>query len=201
LQSVKNLDLQGLKQTYLLLPFKTMSRRFSRILQSARYYGAISRYMSWIQGQTTRGVRIGQGEPRPVSQVLYVTPFAIQLAAGQKVKQTCAQPSWNTYGGRFSTYTTSTAPADAGNIIKPADYRAAHVIIKTGVLGQATVKTSTITGLQYGSYGGRSTSIPFGKATGSDEQLAVFSAIKTNLETQLSGNYRVSLTREKFKGI
>jgi hypothetical protein len=115
------------------------------------------------------------------------------------VKQSAAAPSWATYGSRFGSFTSATAPADAGNIVVPAKYRAAHVIIKTGMLSQAVVKTSGITGLQYGSYGGRSTSIPFGKAVAGDEQLAVFNTIRTNLNQQLSGNYRVSLTREKFK--
>lgn len=175
-----------------------MAQRYSRILSSARYYSAISRYISHVQGTATRTSRIGQGEPRPISQKLYVMPFAVSLAAGQKVPVTAAQPTWNTYAGQFTGRTDATTPANENLIIKLDDYAAARVVIKTGMRSQATVATSQVTGLQYGSYGGRSTSIPFGKKTDTDGMLAAFTEIKTGLTPSMSGNYAISLIKEKF---
>ena len=140
-----------------------MARRFSRILQSARYYGAINRYMQWVQGQTTRGQRIGQGQPRPASIKLYLEPFGVALPAGAKAISSASQPTWNSYATAVGTHATATAPTDEANIIRLEDYRAARVIVKTGMSNQATVKTSNVPGLQYGNYGGTSTSVPFGK--------------------------------------
>lgn len=174
-----------------------MARRFSRILQSARYYGAINRYMQWVSGQTTRGTRIGQGQPRPASTKLYLEPFGLALPTGAKVVATAATPTWNNYAANVGTHASATAPGDESLIIRPEGFRAARVVVKTGMANQATVKTSNVTGLQYGSYGGTSTSVPFGKKTASETQTAAFLEIETAIGAGLSGNFKISLTQEK----
>lgn len=175
-----------------------MARRFSRILQSARYYGAISNYLQWIQGQTTRGQRIGQGEPRAASIKLYLEPFGVGIPTGAKVMASAAQPTWNTYATAVGTHASATAPVEESNILRLDDYKAARVIIKTGLSNQPTVKTSNVTGLQYGSYGGRSTSVPFGRKNTTETELAAFTEIETAVGANLAGNFRISLSREKY---
>jgi hypothetical protein len=175
-----------------------MARRFSRILQSARYYGAINRYIQWVQGTTTRGQRIGQGDPRPASVKLYLVPFGVALPANAKAVSSAAQPSWNSYSAAIGTHATATAPSDESLIIRLEDYKAARVIVKTNMSNQATVRTSNVTGLQYGSYGGKSTSVPFGRKNGTETELAAFTEIETAIGANLSGNFRISLSKEKF---
>ena len=173
------------------------SKRYSRILGSARYHAAIDRYIEHLKGTTTRPSRIGKGDPRVASKVLYVAPFGMPLPAGQKVHVTAAAPSWSTYGGRFASRTVDVAPANEALIIKPANFRAARVVIKTGMSAQMTVKTSGVTGLQYGSYGGKSTSIPFGRKDAADTMIGAFTEIETVIAASLSGNHSVTLSREK----
>ena len=172
-------------------------KRYSRILGSARYHAAINKYIAHLQGTTTRPTRIGQGDPRPASKSLYLTPFGLSLLANQKVHVTASGPSWSTYGNRFAARTVDVAPTNEALILRPADYRAARVTIKTGMSAQAAVKTSAVTGLQYGSYGGKSTSIPFGRKDAADTMVGAFTEIETAIGAGLSGNFNVSLSREK----
>lgn len=153
--------------------------------------------MQWVQGQTTRGNRIGQGQARPASIKLYLEPFGLSLPTGAKVMASAAVPSWNSYATGIGTHATATAPTDEANIIVPEGFRAARVVVKTGRSNQAIVKTSNVTGLQYGSYGGRSTSVPFGRKNGTEEQSGAFLEIKTAIAGNLSGNFLISLTQEK----
>lgn len=173
------------------------SRKYSRILEAAKYYSAIDNYIQYITDASKRGQRVGQGDPRPPSIKLYVTPFNVELATDQVAQSSAAEPSWTTYGSRFSSFTTATAPADAANVLRLRGYSAARAVIVTGRSGTGTVKTSAVTGLKYLDYGGKSTSIPFGKQAASDDQQVVFDTIKNQVQAGFAGAI-VSLRGERF---
>lgn len=174
------------------------NRRYSRILEAAKYYSSIDNYIQYITNAARRGQNVGTGTARPPSQVLYVRPFNVDLAAGQLAKTSAAAPSWTTYASRFGTHVTATAPTDAGNIVKIADFRAARVVITTGRSGTGTVKTSKVTGQKYLDYGGKSTSIPFGQTGAITDQEAAFNAIKNAIVTNITPAPLVTLQPEKF---
>lgn len=172
-------------------------QRYSRILDSARYYGAISHYIDHIKGVTTRTSRIGKGDPRPESQKLYVVPFGKALATGQMVRVSAAKPSWTNYSNRFTGRTVAAAPTDESKIVLLEGFKPARISIRTGMSAQAVEKKSQVTGLAYGSYGGKSTSVPFGRKDANDQMTDAFLEIETAIGAGLSGNFQVSLIREK----
>lgn len=173
------------------------SRRYSRIMEAARYYAAIDNYLQYIQDASRHSTNIGSGRARPPSQPLFIVPFAVDLAAGQMVPVSASQTAWNAHGARFAGRTVAVAPAAAENRIKIADFKAARVVITTGLSATGTVKTSRVTGLKYLSYGGQSTSIPFGRLNDADEEATAFAAIEAAITPTLGANSRVSLTPEK----
>lgn len=179
-----------------------MAKRFSRILGAAKYYGALDNYMKWIQGTAAnRGDRIGTGEPRAASATVYIDPFDINLpVAAARIPQTLAQPTLaNAALGGVAPYASRrdiAAPADPDNIVFWDGYRAARVIIKTGTLPRAVRKVSRVTGLPYGSTGGKSTSMPFGRNSATDTQTAAFAEIRTAILAGVTGS-RVSLQPER----
>jgi len=175
------------------------SRRYSRILQAARYYAAIDNYINYVKDASRHSTNIGSGDPRPESIKLYVKPFGRSLATGQLIEASASAPAWNTYSAKFANRTTATPPGNAGLIIVPEDYKAARVKITTGKSANGIVKTSRVTGMKYLSYGGKSTSIPFGKGTDNAEtQETAFLELETSIDDQLSGNYDITLIREKI---
>jgi len=173
------------------------SRRYSRIIEATRYYAAIDNLIKYWSDSTRRGTNVGQGEPRPPSQLLYVVPFGVSLATGQMARQSAAETAWQRYGSQFNNYTDATQPVDAGNVVKLADYAAARVIILEGRSNTGTVKTSAVTGMKYLSYGGSSTSIPFGRSVGTDTIQSVYDTIANNIRTaNQQASLRLSLKLE-----
>jgi hypothetical protein len=154
-------------------------KRYSRILSAAKYYSSIDNYIKYITDSTKRGNRVGTGDPRPASKKLYILPFNIDLATGQVTIASGSEQAFTTYSAALGTHTTGTAPADEDNILKLGDFTAARVIITTGRSNNGVAKTSTVTGQKYLSYGGKSTSLPFGKKTDTETQAAAFAEIKT----------------------
>lgn len=174
------------------------SRRYSRILQAARYYAAIDNYINYVKDASRHSTNIGSGDPRPASIKLYVKPFGRTLATGQLIETSASEPSWNTYGSKFTNRATAAAPANAGLIIVPEDYKAARVKITTAKSAAGIVKTSRVTGLKYLSYGGKSTSIPFGKGSDAAETMeTAFLELRDAIKELLSGNFDITLIREK----
>ena len=70
------------------------SRRYSRILQSARYYNALDNYIQYVTNTEARNRnrRVGQGEARPPSVPLFIQPFGVALPAAVRVPVSAAQP-------------------------------------------------------------------------------------------------------------
>lgn len=175
------------------------SRRYSRIMEAARYYAAIDNYIKYITDASKHSTNIGSGDPRAASIKLYIKPFGRALAANQMIETSGAEPTWNTYGPKFAGRTTAAAPGDAGLIIVPEDFKAARVKITTGKSAQGIVKVSRVTGLKYLSYGGKSSSVPFGRgATVGETMETAFGEIEAAIRPTLSGNFDISLIREKI---
>lgn len=173
------------------------AQRYSRILESAKYFSAIDNYIKYITDSTKRGSRVGKGKKRPASQELYIIPFGRTLVSNesdptknQVVLVRGAKPTWDRVKNQpeVSARVKAIAPADAGLIVKLSEYRAPRVNIITGRSANGVEKTSAVTGMKYLSYGGTSTSFPFGrKPRASGQQLetqeTAFNEIKLDLET------------------
>lgn len=174
-----------------------MAQRFSRILEAAKLYSAVDNYLKYITDSTKRGTRVGQGESRPASKSLFLKPFAFDLAADQRVRQTAAETTWNAVSGLGGVGSRVTATLGANTVIKISNYKAPRVVYVTGRSDNGVAKTSAITGLKYLSYGGKSRSFPFGKSGDTDTVSDAFTAIKTSVETGIAGAI-VSLQNEVY---
>ena len=175
------------------------NRKYQRILQAAKYFAAIDNYIKYIQDASKRGSRVGTGQARVASQKLFIDPFGIALAADQVVPQSGALPTWTTYSADIGTRATAAAPVNGDLIVPVADYKAARVIITTGRLTQGVKKTSKVTGMPYLDYGGKSTSLPFGRKDAADTQSAAFLELKTAIQNRTNGAI-VTLQEEKIPG-
>jgi len=173
------------------------AEKYSRILQSAKYYPALDNYIKYMTDASKRGQNVGEGKPRPKSQKLYIDPFNIALAAGQVVPQSGNQATWTTYAAAIGNRAAATAPADENLIVKVADYSAARISITTGRSATGVKKVSKVTGLPYLSYGGTSTSLPFGRNAATDTMLAAFTEIQDRVVRTTPGAI-VSMVPEKF---
>ena len=173
-----------------------MARRYSRILSAARYYAAIDNYIKYITDATKRGGNVGNGTPRPESVRLYVTPFSISLDAQEFAITSASKPSYDLYKSDLGTNTRDTV-TNPDETYRFEGYSAARLIIKTGKSATGVKKTSKVTGMPYLSYGGKSTSVPFGKAAETDEQQGVFKDLQAKIVARTSGAI-VTLKPEKF---
>jgi len=175
-----------------------MGRRYSRILGAAKYYSAIDNYIKYITDASKRGQNVGQGTKRPESVKLYVDPFGIKMAEGQRAVASGALPTWNQYRTQsdVSSRVSDVAPTDSDLIITPEGWKAARISIKTGISDNGIVKTSKVTGLKYLSYGGTSSSLPFGRKDEAETETAAFADLETALGSTLSGNFDVTHIEE-----
>jgi hypothetical protein len=170
-------------------------QRYSRILEAAKLYSAVDNYIKYITDSAKKGARVGSGKARAKSIQVYVRPFAIDLPADVLVRQTCAEAAYNSYQGEFAGNIENAA--GAATILKLDGFKAARAIITTGRSPNGQPKTSAVTGLKYLSYGGQSTSIPFGNnAAGTDQMLDVFNTAKAGIIAGQT-NIIVSLQEEK----
>lgn len=176
-----------------------MTRRYSRILGAAKYYSAIDNYIKYITDASKRGQNVGQGKKRPESTKLYIDPFDVKMAAGQRAVASGALPTWNQYKSiaAVSNRVTDQAPADTDLIITPEGWKAARISIKTGISDNGIVKTSKVTGLKYLSYGGTSSSLPFGRNDETETETAAFNTLVAAIEPTLSGNFDITYIPEK----
>jgi hypothetical protein len=173
-----------------------MARKYSRILSAAKYYASIDNYIKYITDASKRGSRIGTGKPRAKSKILFIDPFGVPMADGQVVPVSANDASWTTYKAKF-TLRTKDAQSDEAKIINLANYTAARVIIHTGKSATGVAKTSAVTGMKYLSYGGSSTSIPFGRGSATDTESTAFQEIRLSILTTAT-NALISLKPEKF---
>lgn len=161
-------------------------RKYSRILQAAKYYSAVDNYIKYITDSSKRGSRVGTGKARPKSKRYFIDPFGIKLGTGQVVAVTASQTAFDAYKGDINTRFAETE-ADGDNIIPVRNFKAARAIITTGRAQSGTPKTSAVTGMKYLSYGGQSTSIAFGRKNETEEFAAAATEIKGLIQTRVSG--------------
>lgn len=173
------------------------AQRYSRILQAAKLYSAVDNLIKSITDSTRKGQNVGNGSPRQPSQKLFIDPFNIALATGQVVPATGAKPSWTTYSASIGNRASATPPTNEDLIVKVSDFTAARVVITTGRSTTGVKKVSKVTGLAYLSYGGKSTSLPFGRNAAGDTMQAAFEEIRTRILAATAGAI-VTLTPEKF---
>lgn len=171
-------------------------RRYSRIVQSARYYSAIDNYLKYIQDSTKKGQNVGKGKKRPPSKKLFVEPFSINLVENQFASVSGSEDAWNAYGAQFAGYTKAVLSANTQEACDIEGFRPARVIIKTGITDTKTVKTSAVTGMKYLSYGGVSTSLPFGrKAT--EQESDAFAALAAAIPKPNPTATRITWSKER----
>lgn len=188
--------------------------RYTRVLQGLRGYSAQKNYIDWLTGTSDRlkDSNIGKGDPRPESQILYIRPFGFgaevveadnEYPDKHAVRVSANKATYNarkdlvlTAGNPLSDYVKTVLPTN-GNSVNIGGFKPAKAIITTGRSATATAKTSRITRRPYGSYGGKSTSLPFGirtAATGKPEASAeatdvgVFALIRTAIIAGSTGS-------------
>lgn len=173
-----------------------MSRHYSRIQQAARYQQALNNYVAYVQGKSERQPNIGNGKKRDASQTLYIRPFGVPATSSDLFTVSGSLPTWEEFSGIISGHAVATV-ATGKTAVKVRGFKASRVIIITGRAQDGTVKESHITKTKYLSYGGKSRSLPFGRAADADTELSVFTTIKSALTPAGSGN-RVYLSPEKI---
>lgn len=174
------------------------AQRYSKILQAARYYAAIDNYIQYITDATKRGQNVGNGSPRVASIKLYVRPFTEDLPIGQMVETSGAAPTWAARSAQFGTHTDPTAPTGEGLLIKLKGFSAARAIITTGRSATGIAKTSKVTGMKYLSYGGTSTSVPFGAKNDTETEASAAGEIEALILPTLGANDSVKFQPEKY---
>lgn len=141
---------------------------------------------------------------RPPSQPLYIEPFSFDLATDQYAKVSASQPvvsarlsAVNTNGVR-----TVTTLATAETAFRIDRFRPAKIMIVEGRSATGTREVSKTSGLPYKYYGGRRTSIPFGRATAAEDQAQAFSIIRTAIigATPNAASPIVTLQPERYTG-
>ncbi|NJL61817.1 MAG: hypothetical protein HC903_08285 [Methylacidiphilales bacterium] len=161
-------------------------RKYSRILQAAKYYSAIDNYIKYITDASKRGQRVGTGQPRPKSTRYFIDPFGVKLSTGQVVEVTSSEPAFNLYKanmtGRFEL-----TKANEDDIIPLANYRAARAIVTTGRTTTGVAKTSKVTGMKYLDYGGKSTSVAFGRKNDTEGFAGAALEVKNAILTSATG--------------
>jgi hypothetical protein len=180
-----------------------MARRnkYDRVIKGERGLGAFNKLVDyWKTGQKTDETdNIGKGKDKVQSKKLLIRPFAFgaddteannPYPVGFFIVSSAGQPTVDKY--KNLTIAGSVKISDCAIETKPISYvevpstgviTAAKVIVVTGRSAKATSKTSKVTGLKYGSYGGTSTSLPFGVAvTGSTRN--TIEKLNTNTQTE-----------------
>jgi hypothetical protein len=161
-------------------------RKYSRILQAAKYYSAIDNYIKYITDASKRGQRVGTGQPRPKSKRYFIDPFGIKMAANQVVPVSASEPAFNAYKGNVNLRIKETV-TDEDLIIPVRGLRAARAIITTGRSTTGVAKTSKVTGLKYLDYGGKSQSIAFGRKNETETMEAAGLEVKAAIQAAVAG--------------
>ena len=175
-----------------------MGARYSRILEAAKLAPQLDACLDYQKNSARRGARVGQGKPRPTGMELWVIPFGIPVHTSQRVRATGSVDGFNTYGAREGLATRVDGELTNGlTPLKLTGFKAARIAITTGVSTTGKERTSNVTKAKYLSYGGESTSVPFGRANGTDTELAAFTQAKASIKGQ-SKTIRVALIREKI---
>jgi hypothetical protein len=173
-----------------------MADRYSDILQGARLKKALDNYIKYLSGEVDRQPNIGNGAPRSASKTLYVSPFSVSLATKQYAQVSGSEAFWTGHKTKFTGYTKESVDAGANETgLKLKGYRAARVSYKTNIKPTGVPETSNATKMKYLSYGGTSSSAPFGQKTTETEN-AAYTDIAAGFEANATA--KVYWNREKY---
>jgi hypothetical protein len=173
-----------------------MARKYSRILQAAKYYSAIDNYIKYITDASKRGQNVGEGKARAASKILYIEPFGVKLGTDVEAQVSGALTTWSQRQAIFALHTKDTI-ANTVTPVKLEGFRAARAVITTGRATTGTRKVSKVTGMAYLDYKGTSTSLPFGRKNATETQAEAFDELKTALLGAVQGAL-VTLQPEKI---
>lgn len=173
-----------------------MADRYSDILQGARLKKALDNYIKYLSGEVDRQPNIGNGTPRPASKTLYVSPFSVSLASKQYAQVSGSEAFWTAHKSKFTGYTKESVDGGNGETgLKLKGYRAARVSYRTGIKPTGVAATSNATKMKYLSYGGTSSSAPFGKKSTETEN-AAYTDIAAEFEVNATA--KTNWSREKY---
>lgn len=194
--------------------------RYSKVIRGLRGVEAVNAYIQWIQERSKslenfESAGQGRNKPATVYAILRLFQFGIDdteanndYKNGSGVRVSMVQATYNNQqnkairtGTNISNlivpYQNGQAPAN-WKIFPKGGATPAKAIITTGRSGTGTRKRSHITKLNYTSYGGTSTSLPFGVPVStagavqnppdgaSNDEADVFQAIKTAIQAENS---------------
>ena len=162
----------------------TRDPRYSRIKEAAKLQDALTNYHNYLQSQLTANPPTGSPTNRGEYTPLYAKPFAYDLGANPRVRESALAQSWTDYKTHFANRTNETAPSPA-DLIRIRNYKLPRVSIYKQYQQTGTYNTSQVTNLTYINYGGKTVTVPFGQDTtaGTPEKVSVaFNAIRTALE-------------------
>ena len=171
--------------------------RLAKAKLDAVYWDNYVKYLNTIDDRQSR---IGQGKPIPPQIELYVKPFSLTLDTDQYIKANGTSSRWGTFQAHFTSYTKADIDEAGGEMALDLRFRAAKVVIKTGMSTNKTVRKALTTGKDYVTYGGESGSVPFGKNT-TDLELDVFNTIRAAIKADATNfsatTMKVSRIKEK----
>lgn len=175
-----------------------MADRYSDILRAAQLKKALDNYIKYISAETDRQPNIGKGKARPALKTLYIRPFGTTLVAKQFAQVSGNQTFWDNNKAKFTDYAqdalaTGATPETA---LKLKGFRAARLSYKTNIDTTGKEKTSNVTKMKYLSYGGTSSSIPFGNKETSVTESAAFETLKGKFTVNATN--KVYWMREKY---
>ena len=180
-----------------------MGRRYSDILKAAKDLPYLENYIKWMTSTENRQPNVGKRGAKKPSQKLGVIPFNLGLQGNQLAYESGALPTWEAHAAQIGNHAVALTAANVANVIKLERYSAARVIIVSGRSTEIIVKTSHITGRKYGTKGGHSTSLPFGKGGKDDPatEEAAFAVISAAIKGSSTTGIEITLKPEKFSAV
>lgn len=118
---------------------------------------------------------------RPKTQPLFLLPFIYDLPSNFFYQASASEPVISQYLSDVNTGGTrarETLTVGTQFPLQIAKFQPARIFIRTGRRSEGTRTISKTSGLPYKYYGGRSVSIPFGKANNTETLTEAFETIK-----------------------
>jgi hypothetical protein len=156
-------------------------------------------YVNYLNTVDDRQPNVGNGKHKPPQTVLYLKPFSDKLADAQFLKATATTSLWTAYKTKFGTNSKDDI-ASTDTVLKNTGYKAAKVIITTGLSATAITKTAKTTKRKYASYGGESGGIAFGRKTPAQAEMTAYNEIVDAIKAESFNpkTTRISRSKEKY---
>ncbi|NJO78819.1 MAG: hypothetical protein HC827_10015 [Cyanobacteria bacterium RM1_2_2] len=170
--------------------------RFSRIRNAKTYSEALVKLQAWEDERYNRlNNGVGTRGPRPPQTELALTPFGLELDAGEKALSRAASTGWTALSASVGTRASTTLTG----AVKLNGYKPARLVafFRTG---GGTAATSEITGMKYLKYAGARHSVPFGASTATEREYDAFQTISAAIRAG-GPNRTVSYSPEVFRAV